>query len=50
MHEYMLTTEGFVVQSFGAVADFNNRDTGILLDLFLFDMMLPDGSGVDLCR
>ncbi len=48
--EILLTTEGFVVQSFGAVAEFNNRDTGVLPDLFLFDVMLPDGSGVDLCQ
>ena len=48
--EILLTTEGFVVYSFGAVAEFNKRDKTILPDLFLFDVMLPDGSGIDLCR
>lgn len=48
--EILLTTEGFVIQSFGTVAEFNNRDKTILPDLFLFDVMLPDGSGTDLCR
>lgn len=48
--EILLTDEGFLVQSFGAVAEFNRRDKTILPDLFLFDVMLPDGSGTDLCR
>lgn len=47
--EILLTTEGFLVQSFGAVAEFNRRDKSILPDLFIFDVMLPDGSGTDLC-
>ncbi len=41
--EILLTDEGFLVQSFGAVAEFSNRDKSILPDLFLFDVMLPDG-------
>ena len=47
--EILLTTEGFLIQSFGAVSEFNRRDKSILPDLFLFDVMLPDGSGTDLC-
>lgn len=48
--EILLTTEGFVVQSFGTIAEFNNRDISFLPDLFIFDVMLPDGLGTDLCR
>lgn len=48
--EILLTGEGFLVQSFGAVAEFNNRDKTSLPDLYLFDVMLPDGSGTDLCK
>jgi len=48
--EILLTTEGYDVQSFGRVTEFNNRDKSILPDLFLFDVMLPDGLGTDLCR
>lgn len=48
--EILLTTEGFVVQSFGTIAEFNNRDMSFLPDLFIFDVMLPDGLGTDLCR
>lgn len=47
--EILFTDEGFLVQSFGAVSEFNRRDRTILPDLFLFDVMLPDGSGTDLC-
>ena len=48
--EILLTSEGFFVQSFGAVSEFNGRDKSLLPDLFIFDVMLPDGSGTDLCR
>ena len=42
--------EGYRVDSFSSVADF---DSGIMLltpDLFLLDIMLPDGNGIDECR
>lgn len=48
--EILLTSEDYIVQSFCSILDFKNRDTSILPDLYLFDVMLPDGSGIDLCR
>lgn len=48
--EILLTSEDYMVQSFGTITEFRNRDTSIFPDLFLFDVMLPDGSGIDLCR
>lgn len=48
--ELFLTSENYLVQSFGNVQDFKARDTSIIPDLYLFDVMLPDGSGIDLCK
>lgn len=45
-----LTTEGYRVLSFGTVKEFKKRNTEILPHLYLFDVMLPDGSGSDLCN
>ena len=42
--------EGYRVDSFSSVADF---DSGIMLltpDLFLLDIMLPDGNGLEVCE
>lgn len=47
--EMLLTSEHYIVQSFVNIAEFKNRDTSIIPDLYLFDVMLPDGSGLDLC-
>jgi len=48
--ELLLTSEDYIVQSFATITEFRNRDTSILPDLYLFDVMLPDGSGIDLCK
>lgn len=48
--EVFLTSENYSVQSFGNVQEFKARDTTIIPDLYLFDVMLPDGSGIDLCK
>lgn len=48
--EILLTSEDYIVQSFGSIFEFKNRDNSVLPDLYLFDVMLPDGSGIDLCR
>jgi len=47
--EILLTSENYNVQSFESIAAFLIRDTSELPDLYLFDVMLPDGSGIDLC-
>lgn len=48
--EIFLTSENYSVKSFESVSDFANRDTTDTPDLYLFDVMLPDGSGIDLCH
>ncbi|SDH18746.1 two-component system, OmpR family, phosphate regulon response regulator PhoB [Pedobacter terrae] len=48
--EMLLTSENYVVECFASIKEFKNRDITIIPDLYLFDVMLPDGSGIDLCR
>lgn len=45
-----LSAEGFAVSTFETIKDFSARDRGVIPDLYLFDIMLPDGSGKDLCN
>ena len=45
-----LESENYSVRSFSTVNEFLNRDQNDLPDLYLFDVMLPDGSGIDLCK
>ncbi|WP_294297510.1 response regulator [uncultured Chryseobacterium sp.] len=48
--EIFLTSENYEVESFGSVGEFTARDYTASPDLYLFDVMLPDGSGIDLCQ
>ena len=48
--EEFLSLEDFEVHSFSTVTQFLERDTSIIPDLYLFDVNLPDGSGIDLCN
>lgn len=48
--EAFLTSENYLVQSFANVQEFRARDLHNIPDLYLFDVMLPDGSGLDLCN
>jgi DNA-binding response OmpR family regulator len=45
-----LESENYAVRSFSTANEFLNRDQNDLPDLYLFDVMLPDGSGIDLCK
>lgn len=47
--EIFLTSEDYVVESFENVKEFDGRNKENKPDLYLFDVMLPDGSGIDLC-
>lgn len=47
--QYFLNDEGFDVELFETVADFHNRLSKKVPDLFLLDVMLPDGDGLDVC-
>lgn len=45
-----MTSENYDVESFGSVSEFIHRDSTVTPDLYLFDVMLPDGSGIALCQ
>lgn len=47
--EIFLTEEGFETLLLDTAEKFNKVVTGKLPDLFLMDVMLPDGNGVELC-
>ncbi|WP_025146557.1 response regulator transcription factor [Pedobacter jeongneungensis] len=45
----ILESENYSVVSFANVSDFMNRDINEVPDLFILDVMLPDGSGIEVC-
>lgn len=47
--ELFLSEEGFNVQLFATAADFFKAFKNEIPDIFLVDVMLPDGNGIDLC-
>jgi DNA-binding response OmpR family regulator len=47
--QYFLSDEGFDVELFETVADFHARLLTKIPDLFLLDVMLPDGDGLEVC-
>ncbi|MHA4895859.1 response regulator transcription factor [Pedobacter sp. PWIIR3] len=47
--QYFLNDEGFDVELFETVASFHSRLQSKAPDLFLLDVMLPDGDGLEIC-
>lgn len=47
---WILESEYYEVVTFNNVSDFKKRDVRELPDLFILDVMLPDGSGLDVCN
>ena len=47
--ETSLTAEGFFVQTFGTIAHARAAVAREPFDLYLLDIVLPDGNGLDLC-
>lgn len=49
---YLLTAKNYEVEAFPNATSFKEKITGLDIhpDLILMDIMLPDGSGVELCR
>lgn len=45
-----LISENYEVKTFGSVDEFTGRNMNVTPDIYLFDVMLPDGSGIDLCH
>ena len=48
--EIFLTSENFLVESFDSISNFSNQNKNTYPHLYLFDIMLPDGSGIELCK
>ena len=48
--EYNLGREGFKATSVGSLDEANEKLKSKKFDLILLDLMLPDGSGLDLCK
>jgi len=48
--ELLLKEEQFEVYSFSRAKDFLQDVASIEVDLFLLDVMLPDGNGIDICK
>lgn len=48
--EYLLNDENYEVFAFANVHDFELNIKNVKPDLFLLDVMLPDGNGMDVCQ
>ncbi|GAA5083399.1 hypothetical protein GCM10023210_02030 [Chryseobacterium ginsengisoli] len=48
--QLLLSFENYDVRSFSSVETFNKRDKSVIPDIFILDVMLPDGLGTDLCN
>ncbi|WP_316797696.1 response regulator transcription factor [Pedobacter frigidisoli] len=48
--EMLLNEEAYEVTGFASVSDFVKGGKGLMPDLFLLDVMLPDGNGIDVCE
>lgn len=48
--EFILEEEGYQVKVFPDASSFHASLTESVPDLFLLDVMLPDGNGLDLCN
>ncbi|MCM4159398.1 response regulator [Antarcticibacterium flavum] len=48
--EFLLMSNDYAVQTFPTARAFENRQPDKKPDLFLLDIMLPDGNGLDICK
>lgn len=48
--EFLLTSEDYAVKTFPTARSFQESISHSIPDLFLLDIMLPDGNGLDLCK
>jgi len=50
MLEFLLNSEKYTVRSFADAASFRDQISKVRPDALIFDVMLPDGNGLDLCK
>ncbi|NJY62082.1 response regulator [Salinimicrobium sp. CDJ15-81-2] len=48
--EFLLVSQQYIVKTFPTARSFKNSISGETPDLFLLDIMLPDGNGLELCK
>lgn len=48
--QYLLESEGYEIEAFANVSDFEQRFELVKPDALVLDIMLPDGNGMDLCN
>lgn len=48
--QLLLSFENYDVRSFSTVDAFNKRDKSVVPDIFILDVMMPDGLGTDVCN
>lgn len=48
--EYVLADHEIEVISFDTIGNFRKATPNVTPDLYLLDIMLPDGNGIDLCK
>lgn len=48
--EILLSSENYHVKTFPDIKEFNQRDHSAVPDLFILDVMLPDGLGTEVCN
>ena len=48
--QYLLESEGYEVEAFANVSDFERKFELAKPDALVLDIMLPDGNGMDLCN
>ncbi len=48
--EYLFESEGFLVKSFANASDFKKHNFTDLPSVFVLDIMLPDGNGIEICN
>ena len=49
LYELILEEEDYEILSFSTIAEFREHSTEVP-DLYLLDVMLPDGNGLELCK
>jgi len=48
--EFLLKDEGYEIQLSSSFKELKEKLTDSIPDLFILDVMLPDGNGLDICR